>query len=385
MSTGRSDSQVLFKYLIHAIMLVLGIIAIVPIYLLLLNATRSTEQINSGLVIVPGKDAFISSTSIIIADWEDAEFESGTVKYLDLNIPKTLKEETNKKTGVTEKIVVKSFTENQQPRISVLNDEDQIIATFIFVNNTVLYVNDGDTIKKGDTIAKLVKVPNIAYNWGSLIGRRFQIWQGFGNSAFISICTTLLSIYFSALTAYGLHVYRFKGRMFLWTVILIIIMLPSTLSIIGFYQFMATLRLRDSYIPLIIPGIAAAGTVLFLRQYMTSVLSTELIDAARIDGAGEYRIFNIIILPIMIPALAAQSIFTFVGSWNNFITPFILINNEKKYTLPMLVQSLRGNIYRAEYGAIYLGIAVSLIPILVFYSFMSRFIISGITMGGIKE
>ena len=385
MSTGRSDSQVLFKYLIHAIMLVLGIIAIVPIYLLLLNATRSTEQINSGLVIVPGKDAFISSTSIIIADWEDAEFESGTVKYLDLNIPKTLKEETNKKTGVTEKIVVKSFTENQQPRISVLNDEDQIIATFIFVNNTVLYVNDGDTIKKGDTIAKLVKVPNIAYNWGSLIGRRFQIWQGFGNSAFISICTTLLSIYFSALTAYGLHVYRFKGRMFLWTVILIIIMLPSTLSIIGFYQFMATLRLRDSYIPLIIPGIAAAGTVLFLRQYMTSVLSTELIDAARIDGAGEYRIFNIIILPIMIPALAAQSIFTFVGTWNNFITPFVLINSEKKYTLPMLVQSLRGNIYRAEYGAIYLGIAVSLIPILLFYSFMSRFIISGITMGGIKE
>jgi multiple sugar transport system permease protein len=384
MSMGSSDSQVLFKYFIHAVMLVLGLIAIVPIYLLLLNATRSTEQINSGFVIVPGKDAFISSTSIVIADW-DSDVESGTVRYLDLNKPRTLKEETNKKTGVTEKIVVKAFTESLQPRISVINDEEQIIATFIFNNNTVIFVNDGDTIKKGDTIAKLVKAPNIAYNWGSLTGRGFQIWQGFGNSAFISICTTLLSIYFSALTAYGLHVYKFKGRMFLWTVILIIIMLPSTLSIIGFYQFMSTLRLRDSYVPLIIPGIAAAGTVLFLRQYMMSVLSTELIDAARIDGAGEYRIFNIIILPIMIPALAAQSIFTFVGSWNNFITPFILINSEKKYTLPMLVQSLRGNIYRAEYGAIYLGIAVSLIPILLFYSFMSRFIISGITMGGIKE
>jgi multiple sugar transport system permease protein len=381
---GNSDAQVLFKYFVHAVMLALGLIAIVPIYLLLLNATRSTEQINSGFVIVPGKDAFISSTSIVIADW-DAEFESGTARYLDLNKPRTLKEETNKKTGVNEKIVVKSFTESLQPRISILNDEEQIIATYIFSNNTVIFVNDGDNIKKGDTIAKLVKSPNIAYNWGSLTGRGFQIWQGFGNSAFISICTTLLSLYFSALTAYGLHVYKFKGRMFLWTVILIIIMLPSTLSIIGFYQFMATLRLRDSYIPLIIPGIAAAGTVLFLRQYMMSVLSTELIDAARIDGAGEYRIFNIIILPIMTPALAAQSIFTFVGSWNNFITPFILINSEKKYTLPMLVQSLRGNIYRAEYGAIYLGIAVSLIPILIFYSFMSRFIISGITMGGIKE
>jgi multiple sugar transport system permease protein len=162
-------------------------------------------------------------------------------------------------------------------------------------------------------------------------------------------------------------------------------MLPATLSIIGFFQFMSMLKLRDSYIPLIIPGIAAAGTVLFLRQYMTSAISVELIEAARIEGAGEYRIFNIIILPVIIPALAAQSIFTFVGSWNNFITPFILLSSEKKYTLPMLVQSLRGNIYRAEVGAIYLGIAVSLVPILIFYAFMSRFIISGITMGGLKE
>jgi multiple sugar transport system permease protein len=195
----------------------------------------------------------------------------------------------------------------------------------------------------------------------------------------------VLSVYFSAMTAYGLHVYRFKGRTALWTVILIVIMLPATLSIIGFFQFISMIKLRDNYIPLIIPSIAAAGTVLFLRQYMMSALSAELIDAARIDGAGEYTTFNIIVLPIMVPALAAQSIFTFVGSWNNFITPFILISSDKKYTLPMLVQSLRGNIYRAEVGAIYLGIAVSLIPILIFYAFMSRFIISGLTLGGVKE
>jgi multiple sugar transport system permease protein len=162
-------------------------------------------------------------------------------------------------------------------------------------------------------------------------------------------------------------------------------MLPTTLSIIGFFQFVSMLKLRDSYIPLIIPAIAAAGTVLFLRQYMMSALSVELIEAARLEGAGEYRIFNLIILPVIIPALAAQSIFTFVASWNNFITPFILLSSEKKYTLPMLVQNLRGNIYRTEYGSIYLGIAISLIPILIFYSLMSRFIISGITMGSLKE
>jgi len=278
MTSGSSSGKQIF---IHIIMILLAAIALVPIYLLLVNATRSTEQINTGLTLIPGGNAM--------------------------------------------------------------------------------------------------------FNWGVLTGRGFQIWQGFGNSAIISVSTTLLSVYFSAMTAYGLHIYRFKGRTLLWTVILVIIMLPSTLSIIGFFQFISLIRLRDNYIPLIIPSIAAAGTVLFLRQYMMSAISTELIDAARIEGAGEYRIFNSISLPVMLPALAAQSIFTFVGSWNNFITPFILLNSEKKYTLPMLVQSLRGNIYRAEVGAIYFGIAISLIPIIVFYAFMSRFIISGITMGGLKE
>jgi len=383
MSKGRSDSPIK-SYLIHAIMIFLGLIAVIPIYLLLLNATRSTEQINQGFVIVPLKDAFFSSTRTIVSDW-DSDLESGTIRYLDLVMGKTLKEEDNKKTGNRETIVVKRYTESTQPRLTIFDDEDQVIANYNLDNNTIIFVKNGQKIKKGETLARFIKLPNVLYNWGVLTGRGFQIWQGFGNSAFIAICATVLSIYFSAMTAYGLHVYRFLGRMALWTIILVIIMLPSTLSIIGFYQFMAVLKLRDSYVPLIIPGIAAAGTVLFLRQYMMSVLSTELIDAARIDGAGEYRIFNIIILPIMVPALAAQSIFTFVGSWNNFITPFVLLSSEKKYTLPMLVQNLRGNIYRAEYGAIYLGIAISLIPILIFYSLMSRFIISGITMGGLKE
>ena len=162
-------------------------------------------------------------------------------------------------------------------------------------------------------------------------------------------------------------------------------MIPGTLSFIGFYQFMAKLHLTDSFIPLIVPTIASAGTVLFIKQYMESILSFELIDAGRIDGAGEFMIFNIVILPIMIPALAAQCIFSFVGSWNNFMTPFVLLSDQKKYTLPMLVQTLRGDIYRTEYGSIYLGVAVSLIPILVFYAFMSRYIISGITMGSVKE
>lgn len=226
---------------------------------------------------------------------------------------------------------------------------------------------------------------NTMNNWRNLTNRNFQIWQGFGNSAFIAISSTILCVYFSSLTAYAIHVYKFRGRNLLWAFILIVIMIPGTLSFIGFYQFMAKIHLTNNFIPLIIPTIAAAGVVLFLKQYMESILSFELIDAGRIDGAGEFRIFNTIMLPILTPALAAQSIFSFVGSWNNFMTPFVLLSDQKKYTLPMLVQTLRGDIYRTEYGSIYLGVAVSLIPILVFYAFMSRFIISGITMGSVKE
>jgi len=383
-TSGRSSGK---QILVQIFLIFLGLVAIVPIYLLLLNATRTTEQINSGIAVFPGKDAFFMTTKTVTADWNFRDFidTSGTVRYFDLNMGKTLKEEVNKKTGKTEKIVVKGFTESLQPRLVIFNDKDESIATYPLTNDTVIFVNDGQRINKGAMIARRVSLPNVFFNWGVLTGRGFQIWQGFGNSAFVSICTTILSVYFSAMTAYGLHVYRFRGRALLWSVILVIIMLPATLSIIGFVQFVSMIKLRDSYIPLIIPSIASAGTVLFLRQYMMSAISVELIDAARIEGANEYRIFNSISLPVMLPALAAQSIFIFVGSWNNFITPSVLLSSQSKYTLPLLVRDLAGNIYRAEVGAIYLGVAISLIPIILFYAFMSRFIISGITMGGLKE
>ncbi len=222
-------------------------------------------------------------------------------------------------------------------------------------------------------------------NWKILTGRGFKLALGFKNSLTISMFVTLFSVYFSSLVAYGIHVYRFKGRQILWNLIMMLIMLPASLSFIGFVQFMSKAHLMNSYIPLIVPSIASAATVLFMKQYMDSVLSFELIEAARIDGAGEFGIFNGIILPVLKPALATQAIFAFVGSWNNFMTPFVLLSSTEKYTLPMLVQMLRGDIYRTEYGGIYLGIAVSLIPIIIFYAFMSRYIISGLTMGSVKE
>jgi len=399
MTARASDSMK--RYFIHALMVFFGFVAIIPIYVLLINATRTTEQINTGFTIYPSKDAFFSSTDTVIANWDEftqipseddevppiqiAAGDTGTIRYFELIMGATLKEEANKKTGNIEKRVVKALTESRQPRIAVVNEDGYVLATYNLSNNAYIFVDDGQRVKRGEIVARTVRPANVIYNWRALTGRGFQIWQGFGNSAFIAICATVLSIYFSALTAYGLHVYRFKGRTAIWAIILVIMMLPGSLTFIGFYQLMAQWKLTNTYFPLILPGIAAAATVLFIRQYMSSVLNMELIDAARIDGAGEYRIFNTIIVPVIIPALAAQAIFAFVGSWNNYLTPAVIISSQEKYTLPMLIMSLRGDIYRTEYGGVYLGIAVSLIPIIVFYSFMSRFIISGITMGGIKE
>jgi multiple sugar transport system permease protein len=420
-----ANSRVLRSYLINALMLFFGLLAIVPIYVLLINASRTTEQINSGLTLFPGLDAFFPTTETVKAEWEslvinqpmvsddqaiEAEAEelediadeymksksffldadSGLVIYRDLTTDSsqglaTLKEVTNSK-GEKEKYVFKALTESRSPRIAIVNGEGELLVNYNLSNNAQIFVDDGQVIKKGALIARTVTPPNIVYNWRALTGRGFKIWLGFGNSAFIAICATLLSIYFSAMTAYGLHIYNFKGRTFIWGIILLIMMLPGSLTFIGFYQLMASWKLIGTYFPLILPGIAAAATVLFIRQYMSSVLNKELIDAARIDGAGEFSIFNVVILPVIVPALAAQSIFTFVGSWNNYLVPAIILGgNEKMHTLPMLMMALRGDIYRTEYGGIYLGIAVSLIPIMIFYSFMSRFIISGITMGGIKE
>jgi multiple sugar transport system permease protein len=273
------------RFIIYVIMIFLALLALVPIYLMLVNATRSTAEINRGISFLPGKS--------LIFNW----------KFL--------------------------LAHDIKPEMNPL--------------------------------------------------------KGLLNSAIIAVSCTVLSVYFSCMTAYGLHVYRFFGRKALWTVILIVMMLPGTLSFIGFYQFMVTLKLLDNYVPLIIPSIAAAGTVLFIRQYMSAVLSIELIDAARIDGAGEFRIFNLIILPTIVPVMATQAIFSFVGSWNNYFTPMILLSSMNKYTIPILVRLLTTNLYRVEMGGVYLGLAITVAPIILFYAFMSRYIISGLTLGGVKE
>jgi ABC-type glycerol-3-phosphate transport system permease component len=222
-------------------------------------------------------------------------------------------------------------------------------------------------------------------NYKILLSKGLNLPRGFANSLFVAVASTLITVYFSMLTAYGLVVYEFKGKKLFSSFVVVLVMIPMQLSIIGFYQYMSRLGLTDNYASLILPLIANAGGVFFSKQYLESMVIQDLIDAARIDGASELGIFHRIMMPLAIPGAATLGIFAFVASWNNFFNAFILISSLNKYTLPMLVQTLRGDVYRTEYGAIYLGLAATVIPIIIIYAIFSRYIVSGIAMGALKE
>jgi multiple sugar transport system permease protein len=221
-------------------------------------------------------------------------------------------------------------------------------------------------------------------NYGILM-EKIDIWRGFRNSLIIAVPFTILSAYFGALTAYGFAVYNFKYKNFLFGFILATMMIPQQLGLIGYFELNNKLGLLDTYIPLIIPALTNTMTIFFLKQYVEQSLPKSLVEAARIDGAGEFMIFNKISLPIMLPAIATMSIFNFVGSWNNYISPLVLLFTREKYPLPVLISIVRGSAYRTNYGAMYLAIAISVVPILIAFSVLSKYIINGLTIGAVKE
>jgi len=186
------------------------------------------------------------------------------------------------------------------------------------------------------------------------------------------------------MTAYGLVVYNWRFRKPFFSFIMAIMMVPAQITMIGFYQMVYRIHMTNNFLMLILPAIASPAMVFFMRQYMLPSLSLEIIQAARIDGAGEFYIFNRIAMPIMKPAIATQAIFCFVSSWNNLFTPLVLLTDQKKYTMPIMVSLLRGDIYKTEYGSVYMGLALTVLPLIVVYLLLSRYIISGVALGGVK-
>ena len=231
----------------------------------------------------------------------------------------------------------------------------------------------------------LIPSSHLKDNWEALFAY-VNLFKGFRNSLLVAIPATILTAYFSSITAYAMAVYRFKGNAWLFKILVVFMMIPAQLSLIGFYNLCQKLHMVDSYLPLIIPAIASPGTVFFLRQYVQSTLSKALLEAARIDGAGELHIFHKIVLPIMAPGIATMSIGAFIGNWNNYLVPLILLNTPDKMTLPVMISTLNAATdLQKNQGAIYLGVAIYVVPILIVFCFCSKYIISSITAGSVKE
>ena len=231
----------------------------------------------------------------------------------------------------------------------------------------------------------LIPSTHLLENLKVLTGKTFNPITGFLNSVVISTGATVCAVYFSTLTAYALVAYEWKMRQPFFTVILAVMMIPTQVISIGFYQFMYRVGMTNNLLALILPSIAAPMTVFFMRQYMLPALNLDIVASARIDGAGEFRTFNSIVLPIMKPAMATQAIFTYVTSWNNLFIPMILLTKKENYTMPIMVSLLKGDIYKTEYGAVYLALAMSVLPLFVVYFLLSKYIIAGVALGSVKE
>ncbi|MGN1339311.1 MAG: carbohydrate ABC transporter permease [Oscillospiraceae bacterium] len=214
----------------------------------------------------------------------------------------------------------------------------------------------------------------------------FSIPQGLLNSFIIAASSALLTTYFSAMTAYGIHVYDFKGKKFIFTFILAIMMIPTQVSAAGFVQMVRGMSLNDTYWPLIIPAIAAPSVFFYMKQYIESSMPLEVIEAARVDGSNEFRTFNFIAIPMLKPAFAVQLIFAFVASWNNFFTPALIIDSSKNWTLPIMMSVLRSklNSQNGDLGEVYMMILLSIIPVVIVYLFLSKFIVKGVALGAVK-
>ncbi len=249
----------------------------------------------------------------------------------------------------------------------------------------IMFVNATRSTAEIQSGLSLLPSIHMKTNLDVLLSKSFDPLKGFFNSLIISGFSTICAVYFSSLTAYALVAYNWRMRQAFFTFIMLVMMIPAQASAIGFYKMMYQLHWTNNFLPLILPSIAAPAIVFFMRQYLLATLSIEMVEASRIDGAGEFYTFNRIVLPIMVPAIATQAIFAFVASWNNLFMPLILLTDKSKYTLPIMVSLLKGDIYKTEFGSIYMGLSLTVLPLFVIYFLLSRYIIAGVALGGVKE
>ena len=225
--------------------------------------------------------------------------------------------------------------------------------------------------------------------WDKFTSNYRNLWKTvpygryFVNSVFIATASTLLTLFFCSLGGYAFAKYQFRGQKILFGILLASMMVPFQVLLVPLFGLMYDIGWLNSYKAIIIPFSVGAFGVFLMRQFIVTIPS-ELLDAARIDGCSEFGIYYRIVLPIIKPALGALTIYSFLGSWNGYLWPLIILRDEVKYTLPIGLANLVG-IYRQDYGMLMAGTLLSLMPIVILFLAMQREFVQGITLGGVKE
>jgi len=220
-------------------------------------------------------------------------------------------------------------------------------------------------------------------NYGKLFTNNDGIfWTWFKNSALITIVHTVAVLALCSMVGYGLAQYRFKGRNFIFMLVLIMLMVPGDILLIPMYKLITNMGLMDTFAGVILPGIIPPATVFFFRQYAVGI-PHDFAEAARIDGAGEFRIFLQIYAPMMKPAFGAMTIMTSMGAWNNFLWPLIVMRSDENLVIPAgLLTAMTP--YGNNYDIVFSGSMMSIIPIIILFLFNQKSFISGMTIGGVK-
>ncbi|MDQ3460519.1 MAG: carbohydrate ABC transporter permease, partial [Deinococcota bacterium] len=203
------------------------------------------------------------------------------------------------------------------------------------------------------------------------------------NSIYIALMATVTTLFFCSLGGFGFAMYEFRFKKQLFAVLITSLMIPPLLGLIPYYLIIQGLGWLNEPRAIWFPGMASAFGIFLMRQYIASSISKELMDAARIDGAREFRIYWSIVLPLIRPGLATLGLLTFIGQWNNFLGPLIVLSSRDRFTVPLALRTLQGQI-QTDWGAVIFGTALAVIPLLIIFAFASRQVIDGLTAGSVK-
>ncbi len=216
-----------------------------------------------------------------------------------------------------------------------------------------------------------------------ILTERLPFWRNLGWSLYVALASTVLTLLFCSMAGYAFALMEFRFKRALFTLVMGTMLLPSFMSMIPTFLIMDALGWIDEHRALYIPGAASAFGIFLMRQFAVTAVPKELIEAARMDGCGELRIYWRIVLPLLKPALGTLGLITFIASWNNFIGPLIVMRSADNYTLPLALRSLQSPV-NTEWGALMTGSAIATIPLLILFAISSRQLIAGLTAGAVK-